>query len=306
MQFAPFRQLVLIFALVAGAVPVRAETLIGFAQDHLANDWRAAQAREIRQELESRPGIRFLLSDAQGSTAKQVADMEEMVAQGVALLIVSPRDGRTMAPAVAAVHARGIPVVLVTRRVAGDRFTAFIGGDDYGIGRAAADLLDERLGGKGRILVLQGVPSATTAQERTHGFMDGLRAHPGLSLAVLRSADYLRSQAVMAMEEVLEAKIGFDAIFAQSDSMATGARLALRRAGIDPAAKPTVGVDYIGEARDAIRAGEQLATFAYPTLGKEAAELALRILAGEKVPKETIVPSVRIDRGNVDKIEPIF
>jgi ribose transport system substrate-binding protein len=298
--------LTLVLASFASSAAVRADWLVGFAQDHLANDWRAAQAREIREELERHPGVRFLLTDAKGSTAQQVADMEDLVARGVDLLIVSPRDGRVMAPAVASIHGRGVPVVLVTRMVTGEGYTAFVGGDDRGIGREAARFLARRLGGAGRVLVLQGVPSATTAQERTRGFLEGIRDIPGLSIAVLRSADYLRANAASVVEEVLEARIPFDAVFAQSDSMATGARLALRKAGIDPASKPTVGVDYIREARDAIRAGEQEASFTYPTLGKEAAELALRILAGERVPKETVVPSIRVDRGNVDRVEPIF
>ncbi|NQV47284.1 MAG: LacI family transcriptional regulator, partial [Rhodospirillaceae bacterium] len=88
--------------------------------------------------------------------------------------------------------------------------------------------------------------------------------------------------------------------------MAVGARLALKRAGIDPASIPTVGIDYISEARDAIRKGVQSATFIYPTVAREGIEYAMKILAGEKVPKEILVQSQIITRDNVEQIAPIF
>ena len=98
----------------------------------------------------------------------------------------------------------------------------------------------------------------------------------------------------------------FDAVYAQSDSMASGARVALKGAGIDPATIPIVGIDYIAEARDAIRAGTQVASFTYPTCGKEAADYAVRILNGESVQREVEVPSVMVTRDNVDAVETVF
>ncbi len=108
------------------------------------------------------------------------------------------------------------------------------------------------------------------------------------------------------MQDALEKGVRFDAIYAQSDSMASGARLALKQAGINPATVPIIGIDYIPEAREAIRSGEQFASFTYPTCGREGAEAAMRILSGETLPRKIEVDSQMITVENVDQVETIF
>ena len=88
--------------------------------------------------------------------------------------------------------------------------------------------------------------------------------------------------------------------------MASGARLALMKAGISPKKKLIIGIDYIEEARAAIRTGEQTASFLYPTSAKETAEVVLKILHGKKVPKKVIVKSKMITNDNIEIIKPIF
>ncbi|GAB6039411.1 substrate-binding domain-containing protein [Endothiovibrio diazotrophicus] len=287
-----------------------ATRLVGFAQDNLANDWRLAQVREMEQALADEPGVRFIYSDAGGSTAQQVLDIEEMIARRVDVLVTSPRDSRALAPAVAAARNAGIPVVLLTRRVSSDHYTAFVGLDDREIARRAAERMAERLHARGqergRVLILQGLPNTTTAKARTEGFLAGIAAHPEMQVVALKAANYLRADAIRAVEETVAEGIVFDAVFAQSDSMASGARLALRRLGVDPRSLVIVGIDYIGEAREAIRSGEQDASFTYPTCGAEGAQTVMRILHGETVAKERLVPSRMVTRENVERVEPIF
>ena len=291
--------------LLAADAPARLK-VVGFAQDNLANDWRLSQVREMEQALAEEPGVRFIYSDAGGSTAQQILDIENMVDQGVDLLVTSPRDIRALTPVISSAHARGIPVVLLTRDIIGEAYTAFVGLDDRDIARRAALRLVERLGGKGKVLVLQGLPTATTAINRTEGFMEEIANHPGMEVTAVKPANYLRADAIRAVEEAVAEGVAFDAIYAQSDSMASGARLALRRVGIDPGSLAVVGIDYISEAREAIRAGEQDASFTYPTCGREGAETALRLLRGEEVPKRRLVKSRMITRDNVEEVEPIF
>lgn len=280
--------------------------VVGFAQDTMENDWRIAQVRDVERALAAYPVIRFVYTDAQGSTAQQILHIEQMADDGVDVLITSPRDAELMAPVIAEVEARGIPVVLLSRRVEGDAFTTFIHADNREIGRQAARFLAEATGGQARILMLQHIPTTTPAIGRTEGFKEVLAEHPGMRIVATRRADSLRGKAILAVEEVLAEGIQFDAIYAQSDSMAAGARLALEAAGIDPASIPIVGIDYISEAREAIRAGTQAASFTYPTFGREGAEAAVRLLKGETLPKEVVVPSVLVTRDNVDEVEPIF
>ncbi len=280
--------------------------VVAFAQDTLANDWRRAQTDGLVEAFRHYPEVRFIHTDAGGNSARQIQDIDELVAGGIDLLITSPRDAGLMAPVIDRVSARGIPVILLSRRTAGEGHTSFIRADNRDIARRAARRLSERLGGQGRILILQHIPTTTPAIERTEGFLEELRHHPGLQVVAIKRADSLRDKAILAVEEALAEGLAFDAIYAQSDSMAAGARAALRHAGLDPRRIPIVGIDYISEAREAIRAGEQDASFVYPTFAAEGADVALRILRGEPVPKEIVVESPMVTRDNVESVEPIF
>ncbi|HEY9163617.1 MAG TPA: substrate-binding domain-containing protein [Magnetovibrio sp.] len=292
--------------LIQGAQAQEKVFTIGFPQDNMSNDWRRAQVMAVKEVLDQHANVKFIYTDAQGDTAKNIQDIEDMVDQGIDLLMVSPRDAQAMTPVIANVHSRGIPVVLLTRRIIGNSYTTFVSADDAKIAAKAAAYMSETLNGNGNILVLQGVPSATTAIKRTEGFVNEIANHPGMKIVAVKPADYLRAEAIKAVEQALEAGLEFNAIYAQSDSMAAGARLALQATGIDPKSKLIVGIDYIPESREAIRQGLQAASFTYPTASKEAAEAALKILNGESVPKEIEVPSQIVTKDNVEAVDTVF
>lgn len=281
--------------------------LIAFAQDDMANDWRAAQVAEVARTLaDLAPDIRFVHTDAGGDTARQVLDIDTLVARGANVLITSPRDAAILTPAIARAHRAGVHVVLLTRRILGTDYSVFISPDDAAIAGQAGRVLAGALGGRGRILILQGLPTATTTTARTNGFLAALEPFSGLEVVATLPANFLRADAIRAVEQAVLEGIAFDAIYAQSDSMAVGARLALRAAGIDPASVPMVGIDYIPAARQAIRDGLQLASFTYPTCGAEGAMAAVALLRGRSVTRDQTVPSVMVTRDNVDAVAPIF
>lgn len=310
MRFVPIALLSCLAFLAAFALadePAKKKFVVAFAQDTMANDWRAAQVRDLKNALARHPDVEFVFTDANGDTARQVQDIEDFAAKGVDVLITSPRDAELMREPIARVHRSGIPVILLSRRVTGTEFTQYIAADNREIARKAARYLAKRLGGKGRILVLQGLPSASSAIERTESFNSEIGKFPGIRIVAVRPADYLRAKAIARIEEVLGEGLRFDAIYAQSDSMAMGALLALKKAGLDPKKIPITGIDYISEARQAIRTGELDATFTYPTFGKEGAEAAIALLRGRKLArKEVMIESTAVTRANVERVEPIF
>lgn len=298
-----------VLALACIGIPAWAgdQPLVGFAQDTLANDWRAAQVEQFVAALaQRRPDITVKVTNAGGSTTQQIMDIEDLVAEGVRVLVTSPRDGVALAPAIADAHNRGVAVVLLTRRAETNSYTTFISPDDREIGRRAGAFLANRLAGKGRILMLMGVPTASTAIARADGLFDAVADYPDIDVLTPRSGNYLRADALQVVEDLVASGMHFDAIFAQSDSMASGARMALSKAGIDPASRPTVGVDYIPEAREAIRLGSQLASLSYPTCAAEGAEAVIRILEGKPVEREVRVRSTLVTRENVDAVAPVF
>ncbi len=281
--------------------------VIGFAQDDLTNDWRAAQVRDFRNALAAYPQIQIVVTDAQGQTARQIKDIEDLAQKNIDILVTSPRDAQAMTPVISQVYRSGIPVILLSRHILNEDYTVFIGASNRAIAQQAAHFFGEYADKSPlNILILQHIPSSTPGIERTQGFLDAIQAYPQIKVAAIKRADSLRAMAIQAVEQSLQENIEFNAIYAQSDSMASGARLALKHAGIDPATIPTIGVDYIGEARAAIQAGEQAASFTYPTFGAEGAEYALKILQGISVPKQITIPSVLVTKDNVNNIEPIF
>lgn len=280
--------------------------LVSFAQDALSNDFQAAQVRLLAERFAREPQINFVFSDADGQTAKQIADIEEFVARKVDLLIVFPRDAKAMAPVVAQAYRRGIPVVLLSRSVETNDYTSLVGPDNEQLGAQAADFMAARLHGKGAVMMLEGVPTASSAIARGAGFRNRLRRYPGIQLVASKVGNYLRGDAILAMEEMLSSGLQFDGLFAQSDSMAAGARLALKKAGIAPASKLIVGIDYIAEARQAILAGEQTASFVYPLSINEVVETVIAILRGHKVPRRRVVPGRLVTRSEAQSVAPIF
>jgi ribose transport system substrate-binding protein len=279
---------------------------VGFSQDNLANDWRLAQVEELQKRLSHDPNIRFIYTDARGSTAQQIQDIEDLIIRKVDILVASPRDSRAMVPVIEQARSKGIPVILLTRIIESDAFTTFIAPDDAAIARDAARYIASQLKGQGSVVMLQGIPTASTAITRTASFLNELRHYPNIRVVATKSANYLRSNAIKAVEELIQEGISFDAIYAQSDSMASGARIALMKADINPADILTVGIDYIQEAREAIRNGEQSASFTYPTCANEAVDTILDIVNGRPVPKTIHVPSQQVTRDNVEQVEPIF
>jgi len=292
---------------IASATGTAKEVLVvGFAQDTLGNDWRMAQVKGIEAGLSPYDNIDFIYTDGMGSTAKQIRDIEDLLARKIDILITSPRDSRAMTPVIRRAFRQGIPVILLTRKIETDDYTTFISPDDSAIARQAADYLAGELHEQGKILMLQGVPSASTAIQRTNAFIEALQKYPHVTVSAIKTANYLRSDAIKAMEEVLQQRLDFDAIYAQSDSMASGARIALKKAGYDLNSTLIVGIDYINEAREAILSGEQRASFTYPTCAKQAVEAVLAIARGKDYPKHVTVSSRRVTKDNASQISPIF
>lgn len=280
--------------------------VVGFAQDTMTNDWRVAQVRELEAAFKNDKNIEFVYTDGKGNLALSVQNIEELIARPVDVLIASPLDAKAMTPVIESAYKKGIPVVLLSRRIEGDGFTTFIHPENRDIAKQAARYIAKELKGKGKIFILQHVPTTTPAIHRTEAFFEEIKKYPGLEVTGMKVANSLRADAIKMTEEALREGLKFDAVYAQSDSMAVGAIMALKAAGVDPKPLVITGIDYISEVRAAIVAGELDASFTYPTAAAEGAEAVRRILRGQKVPKEQVIDSTMVTRENVRKIEPIF
>ena len=194
----------------------------------------------------------------------------------------------------------GIPVIVLDRRLLGDKYTCFIGADNKKIGKAAGEWIVKTLGGKGNVVELMGLQTSTPGQDRHSGFLEGIA---GSDIKIIFSADmkWLEPNARREMESALARFDKIDLVYAHNDPGAHGAYLAAKAAGREKDMK-FVGIDALPqEGVGYVRQGIIDATFQYPTGGAEAIDTALKILHGEKVPKEIVLGTRLFDKGNVDQ-----
>jgi ribose transport system substrate-binding protein len=233
-------------------------------------------------------------------TPDDVAQQKALVAEALALkpdgVLFNPTDDAAMAEDVAKIAAAGIPVATFINRVPGDILT-FVGSDDIKVGHTIAEALVAGLGGKGKIVALDGTPSARTARDRTVGLKQALAQHPGVELVGSRVGYLQRAPARAAMAELLAAHPEIDGVWTANDVMAFGALDALDAAG---RRATVVGINGLPEAIQHIERGTMLASvdFSAFNIAAIAAASMLRHLDGRPVPAEIMVPAELIDRAN--------
>jgi len=276
--------------------------VIGMSQCNLGEPWRVQMNNDIKAAAAEHPELTVLYKDAQNKTPVQQAQVKEFVEQGVNLLIISPKEALPLTKPVADAMAAGIPVIVLDRKVEGDKYTCFIGADNVKIGREAGKYMVKLLGGKGNIVELKGLMTSTPGQERHKGFMEGIK---GSQIKVIFDADcaWLEPNAQREMKSALSRFPQIDAVYGHNDPSAHGAYLAAKQEGkgrekqikfIGIDSLPHEGVRYVKE-------GILTATFQYPTGGKEAIDNALKILNGEQVPKNITLGTKMFTKDTVDK-----
>jgi ribose transport system substrate-binding protein len=160
--------------------------VIGMSQCNLGEPWRVQMNTDVKAAAAKHPEIKVLYKDAQNQTPAQQDQVREFVAQGVDLIIISPKEARPLTRPVAEAIDAGIPVIVLDRKVEGDKYTCFIGADNVLIGRKAGEYLVKELGGKGKIVELKGLMTSTPGQERHEGFIQGIQ---GSNLEIIFDAD---------------------------------------------------------------------------------------------------------------------
>jgi ribose transport system substrate-binding protein len=274
--------------------------VIGMSQCNLGEPWRVQMNADIRKAAAEHPELTVVFKDAQNDTLKQRAHVEEFVASKVDLMIISPKEAAPLTAPVAEAFRGGIPVVVLDRRVLGGDYTVFIGADNKRIGRAAGRWIAAKLQRQGRVVELKGLMTSTPGQDRHTGFREGIQ---GTAIDVVFEADmkWLEPNARKEMESALAVQKKVDLVYAHNDPGAHGAYLAAKAVGRDKEMF-FVGIDALPqEGQIYVQQSILTASFEYPTGGKDAIETALRILRGEKVPKEITLRSRVFTQENIGK-----
>ncbi len=263
---------------------------VGFAQTESNNPWRIAQTESMKAEAE-KLGYQLVYTDAAGSAAKQVADVNSMIAQGVDVIFLAPREEKPLIPAVMAAKKAGIPVILLDRNVdqalakAGEDYLTFIGSDFIDEGKRVAEWLAKNANGKSKIIELEGTTGSSPANDRKKGFDEAIMAAGGFEIVASQTGDFARDKGRQVAEALLQAHPDADVIYAHNDEMAIGAIAAIEAAGKVPGKDILVlSIDGGKEAVQAVVDGKINAVVeCNPRFGPKAFETMARYVKGETI-----------------------
>lgn len=222
-------------------------------------------------------------------------------------MIISPNEAKPLTAVVKKAYDAGIPVIVLDRKVEGDAYTAYIGGDNEAIGKKASEYYaNTMLPEGGKVVEISGLAGSTPAAERAAGFREGIKANPKVEIVGSQSAEWLREKGQTAMDALLKSNPDIDAVYSYNDPMAEGAYLAAKSAGKEGDLKFT-GIDALPIASGgikAVEAGRLNATFVYPTGGREAVAMAKQLLVDCKtdVPKSTTLETEQVTADNAKEV----
>ncbi|MDN7244956.1 ribose ABC transporter substrate-binding protein RbsB [Planococcus shenhongbingii] len=225
-------------------------------------------------------GATISVVDAQDDAAKQASDVEDLIQQGVDLIMINPVDSEAVAAAVESANSANIPVITVDRSAAGGEVVSHIASDNIAGGEMAGEYLLSLVGDGAQVAELEGVPGASAARERGEGF--NKVAVEGLEVVAKQTANFDRAEGLTVMENILQGNPDIKGVFAHNDEMALGALEAIEAAGKDIT---VVGFDATEDAVKAVEEGRLAGTIAQKPelIGQTAVETAVKALDGEEV-----------------------
>ena len=252
------------------------------------------------QEAADRLGVSLVVqaADREVDVERQMQIIENLIERKVSVLCITPSGSREIVPVLVKANKAGIPVLIIDTRVdekaladAGGKIATFIGSDNFDGGKLAGAFIAQKLNGKGKVAVLEGIPGHETGDARLGGFREALAKAPGIQIVASQPANWERDQGFNVFQNILQANPEVNALFACNDLMALGAAEAIAAAG-KTGKIVVVGFDAQPEARAAIQKGAMAATVAqFPSrMGSAAVEFAHKLLAGETIPAFTPVP----------------
>ena len=264
------------------------------------DSWRHKMNDEILREAMFYDGVAVEIRSAGDDNRKQAEDVRYFMDKGVDLLIISANEAAPMTPVVEEAYQKGIPVILIDRKILSDKYTAYIGADNYEIGRAVGNYIASSLQGKGNVVELTGLGGATPAMGRHQGFMAAISNFPDIKLIDKADAAWESGPAEVEMDSMLCRHPKIDAVYAHNDRIAPGAYRAAKKVGREKEML-FVGIDALpgkGNGLELVLDSVLNATFIYPTNGDKVMQLAMNILEKKPYPRETVMNTAVVDHTN--------
>ena len=290
---------VAIIVLLTGCAQQSRKYVIGVSQCS-EDTWRDKLNDELKMGEYLNDSLIVKLASSNDNSVLQNKQVNQFIDEGVDLLIVSPNQLSAISKAVERAYDKGIPVILYDRKTNSDKYTAFIGCDNYAIGMSMGTFIAQQLQGKGRIVEISGLEGSSPALERHRGFMDAIKPYPGLQVVASEGGNWKEEGGIQAMKRILKQTQDFDYVFAHNDRLAWGAYVAARQIGVKRNYKYT-GVDGMateGGGLELVRDGIFEASYLYPTKGDEVIALAMKILKHQPYERDNYLSTSIITQAN--------
>ncbi len=263
--------------------------------------WRDKQNTELKMAAYFHDNVDLKFAAAYDSDERQIQQIDSLVNEGIDLLIVAPNQIATISPAIDRTFEKGIPVIVFERKTNSRKYTAYMGADNYEMGKLMGEYIATRLHGKGKLMEVMGLKGSSPSIERHNGFRDALKDYPQLEVIATLQGDWTEPTAYKQVKEwnLKYPDTNIDLVFGMNDRSAIGARKAFSETqktlplfcGIDGLPGENGGIQQV---RDSVLE----ASYIYPTHGDQLLQLALDILDGKPYAKETSLVSALVTRDN--------
>lgn len=234
--------------------------------------------KEGAQAAAQEAGIKLIILDSQNDPARELANMEDLISRGVAAILINPTDSDAVGNAIKAANRAKVPVITLDRGASSGNVVKHIASDNIAGGIMAGNFIKEKIGSKGKVVELEGLPGTSAARDRGKGFNQALKGS-GIKVVARQAADFDRTKGLNVMENILQGQRDIDAVFAHNDEMALGAIKAIEASGRKMF---VVGFDATDDAVKAVKDGKMLATVAQQPakIGSMGVEAVASMLSG--------------------------
>ncbi len=280
------------------------KVVIGLSQPNVEHPYRVGGVKAAEAWAKAHANeVELIVADGRRDSAKQLADVEDLVTRKINVLVIAPNDANALAPIGPRAKAAGIPIVTFDRKLNAppDQVAAYIGSDNVEMGRVAARFIAERIGNKGTVIQIEGTPGASATVDRKKGFEEVMGKLKDVKVVSL-VGHYRRHDALQAMEDAMTAHPKVAAVYAHNDEMAFGAAQALKARNRHDGVVIT-GMDGGASAVEAVENGTITGSVYYHHMFPEALDLAMKVVKGQSVPKETMLPTPMITKENLGQFK---
>ena len=281
------------------------EKVVGVMIADMSAQFQAYVMDGMKKQTEKYPDVKFVFVDGKFDSAVQMGQAENFISEGVDALIYIPGDAEASKNLVDKVVAANIPIIGCNTKVKEmDKLTSYAGSDTIESGRILMEGLAQVMGGKGKLIELQGFYGHEPQIERHNGILEAIANYPDMEIIKEDSGEWNRDKGMQKMENMLQSDLAgqFQGVVAHNDEMAIGAMKALEAAKMIDQVK-VAGIDATPEALRYLKEGKLALTVFQDALGQGAmaVDLAVKVLNGETVEKEVMVPYVLVMPEDADK-----